>query len=395
MTLGVLSSNRILLSWATLFMQHRIALLRDTDPFQDTRVLHRRRQTYMTMSIHIYDQQSAISEEAMYGLAFSALLEDRIGDQLTAQKHLQACLITRRMRVQNGLTVLSYPMGTLCIPVCIQVGVPGYFTCIESVRSAGYSLKKLLWSLQDWSCDTTKLGDERETPGTRHSLWIASADVSSESPQEDRSTLHYHLTRSCQETSTRGMRLCLALLTMIGVTLQTLREHGEGAGDFLKLITHCFSESSSSHGEANFYMTTLGMLYTSFMCIDQIESRLSTPKCIIDLWQTVDIVEFLTFAPPSSQARVKQTLLHWILDDVHDLAAAIPCDDIFHEYIIKDVETAWLARRPLEIAPLQDSSSYRYLPAPAPSKLSYTSSCTELARASSKQSPTASPGRPD
>lgn len=371
--------NQILLSWAVLFMQHRKAIFQNISPYQDPLVLRRRRQTYKIMSLQIRDQQSAISEDAMYGLAFSALLEHRIGDKPTAQKHLQACLTTKQLRVQKGLTVLSYPMGTLCIPVCMQVGVTRYFNSLEDVTRAGMILKELLWSLQECKSGSSGSSSDGCSAKSNQCLWTRPALHQPDSTQRQKAILRYHLSRSLQETSVTGNRLCLALLITLSLVTRTLHHDGNGAAEFLQLISHCFGESGSAFNPGKAPLTMLGLLYTTFMCLDQVQSSISHRECEIDVWPTVDMVEFLMFATPSSIVRVKQDLISWILDDTEDPVASQACDHIFQEHIIEDVEVAWLARQPHVAQTSHENLQFRYLPPSVQSGITPTS--TELAKA--------------
>ncbi|KIW24037.1 uncharacterized protein PV07_09776 [Cladophialophora immunda] len=352
-TLGVLSTNQILLSWAVLYMRHRHAVLQNLDLDHDTLLLRRRQQTYNIMSSKIDDQQSAISEDAMYGLAFSALLENRIGDRETAQKHLQACLIVRQLRIQKGLTVTSYPMGTLCIPVCVQVGAPQYFRTVGEITRAGLTLQSFFRSLQEW----------------KHICRGIFTPCS-----ETKSTLRQHLNRSICENTTTGNRLCLGLLFTLTLASWTFHQFDDSSAEFLQLIAHCFDKNSCDGKQ----ITSLGMVYTTYMCIDRMQSTPGRRLCTMDLWQTVELVELLMFASPDAFATVKRQLMSWLIDD-----AGGPYDDIFDEGILEEIEDTWLSTRQPQhgLHSLQDTSSTnnRYLPLPTNPAQAYLTPSTSAA----------------
>lgn len=357
-TLGVLSTNQILLSWAVLYMRHRQAVLQNLDLDHDTLLLRRRQQTYNIMSSKINNQQSAISEDAMYGLAFSALLENRIGDRETAQKHLQACLIVRQLRIQKGLTVTSYPMGTLCIPVCIQVGAPQYFRTVGDITRAGATVQSLFRSLQKW----------------KHIRRGTFTDCS-----ETKSILRQYLNKSICDNTVTDSRLYLGLVFTLNLASWTFHQNANCSAEFLQLIAHCFDENSHDGRQ----ITPLGMIYTTYMCIDRIQSMPSRRRCTIDLWQTVELVELLMFASTEVFAKVKYQLVSWLIDDTGG-----PDDDIFDESTLEEIKDMWLStRRPYhESHGLQDSSttSNRYLPLPTTPAQAYLASYNTSATTSPK-----------
>jgi hypothetical protein len=342
-------------------VRHRHAALRNLDLDHDTLLLRRRQQTYNIMNSNIDHQQSAISEDAMYRLAFSALLENRIGGRETAQKHLQACLIVRQLRIQKGLTVMSYPMGTLCIPVCVQVGAPQYFRSVGEITGAGLTLQSLFRSLQKWkhvcrgiftACSATK------------------------------SILRQHLNRGIYENSTTGSRLCVGLLFTLNLASWTFHQYDNSSAEFLQMIAHCFDENSHDGRQ----ITPLGMIYTTYMCINRMQSTSGRRLCTIDLWQTVELVELLMFASPDAFAKVKHQLMSWLIDN-----GGGPYDDIFNEGMLEEIEDMWLSTRQPhhEIHGLQDSSttSNRYLPLPANPAQGYLTPDTSAAASPKAMSP--------
>jgi hypothetical protein len=340
--LGVLATNQILLSWAVLFMRHRETALRGFNPNCELSLLRRRALTYRLMRDKLADVQYAVSEDAMYGLAFSALLESRTGDLGTAQRHLKGCLLIRQQRIDQGLRVLSHPLATVCSLVCLQVGVPDYFESLRRVRQAGLQLKETFQAIRDWKRTLTE--SWQLDPEGLSLLSVDRFDLSDHA-QQLKNDLQRHLMRAQADSTTTGMRLYLALLFILTIATWKFANHADVSVEFLQLLTKCFNEGTSPHGPQSKEITTLGMLYITFRVIDQVYVSMSAPAQNVDLWQVVDMVELLRPAPPSCCARVRKQLLIWLVGRVETASEASPCDDIFQQHVVEDLEAAWLARQ--------------------------------------------------
>ena len=119
-------------------------------------------------------------------------------------------------------------------------------------------------------------------------------------------------------------------------------------------------------------MTMLGMVYTTYMCVDRMQSSTLSQPSDVDLWQVVDMVEFLMLAAPSSRARVKHQLMAWLLDDAQNSPGWKSCDDTFHKHIIEDVESAWLSNQPYpEDQALRYNRDYPQVEGPTQDDLTY------------------------
>jgi hypothetical protein len=326
-------------------MRHRQAILRNINVDQDTLLLSRRQRTYKIISSQVRNQQSATSESVMYGLAFSALLEHRIGDHRAAKKHLQACLAIRQMRLQQSMTVISYPMGTLCIPVCLQVGAPQYFKSLKEIARASRSLRSFFRSLQHW----------------KHIYGGSFSDCA-----QTKSTLRLYLAGSIGDNTTTGSRLCLGLLFTLVLASWRFQHHDKSSSEFLQSIAQAVDENT--HGARQ--ITPLGMLYTTHMCIDRFQSTTTRRTCIIDVWQTVDLVELLMFTAHENITSMKHQLLAWLLDDVDG-----PVEDLFNEGTWGGIENIWSSTQqsPFDTAGLQGSfaTTDPYSPSPKTSLPSY------------------------
>ena len=164
--------------------------------------------------------------------------------------------------------------------------------------------------------------------------------------------LSQHLTRSLSETTTTGVRLCLALLFILNLASWAFGQRGNDSTEFLQLVAHCSSQISSTSGPQ---ITMQGMLYTTLLCIERLQSSTARRTNNIDLWQAVDAMELLMLASPSSRERVKQQLVSWLLTDDQ---GSMACDDIFQKHIVEDIKVAWLSRHQYDAQALHDEEDW-------------------------------------
>lgn len=329
-TLGLFSSSSILLYWALLFSRHRRVLQRGEEPERDTSLLEQRQLTYRAMSFRLHDESTATTEDAMFDMAFSALLEHRSGDQVTAQRHLQACLAVRDVRIKRGDSVLSYPRGSLCIPICVVVGVPNIFDSPSQVTVVRERLEELFRKLG--------IGYQRQfdRPRQTHQPEVA----------HGRPVLQQVLLEFVAYKSTTNRRVVLAILLAMSIVTSALAEHS--SNEFLLLIAHCVESAEPAAEICSKGMTPLGLLLATFMCIDEICTQLHPLE--LDLWSVLEAVELLMYAQQDTIRAVQQQLMARLFcEDVgQPLAQWSHSETDIQQPLFEGIEAAWMARTVLE-----------------------------------------------
>jgi hypothetical protein len=318
-TLELLASNEIVLIWAIVVGLHR----RETSD-RHALLLEKRMLTYRVMARQLKDvTPSTVSSDILYGLAYAALVEYRIGERDAAQKHLQACLDFRRLRKDQSWL---HPQEPFCLLTCVLIGVPHPFNSESDVQRACNFL-----------ADTVgRAASRRRHHLTRRSSRDKVLEANGRYP-----CIRRALTHDPGSIPTARQvefdRIWLATVLIINVASNTLfQRYGLSAvNDFIHLIEQASGGAPSAldtvtniaptHILTKFpameHWTTTGLLHYTFYVIHLMATMTPERPCHQDLWRTVEVLEALAYAPPSMLAVVKSRLTYLLpLDGYADQA---------------------------------------------------------------------------
>ncbi|KPI34773.1 uncharacterized protein AB675_10216 [Cyphellophora attinorum] len=267
-TLEIVASNEIVLIWAIVVGLHR----QETSD-RHALLLERRILTYRVMARRLKDvTPSMISSDILYGLAYAALVEYRIGERAAAQKHLQACLSFRRLRKDQSW---PHPQEPFCL-------LADRYPCIRRALT------------RDPRSNPTARQDEFDR------IWLATVlliNVASNTLFE-----RYGL-------------------SAVNDFIHLIEQASGGAPSALDTVTDIPPTHILTKFPAMEHWTTTGLLHYTFYGVHLMATIAPKRPCHQDLWRTVEVLEALAYAPPSMLAAVKSRLLYLLpLNDYADQA---------------------------------------------------------------------------
>jgi hypothetical protein len=338
-TLGLVATNSIVLNWVLTSISYREALSQTHDPASSPLVLRRRYTVYKVMN-EMMNRDQPLSEDLMCALAFSGLVEDRIGGKAIAQMHLRAYLVIREMRLRQGFSHGPHMRGIICVPIFIQIGLLQYFRTGTEVRNAHVLMTRFFQALQ--INKVQRLQQLANGLSVRSSNSIDATGIKATHQQ-----LRHLLLAPLSDQAPLSIRMLTGLMLILNLAVLELHQHYGPTESlaFLRLIVHCF-QNRTSPGDLGPSLgpSLTGMLSISLMCIDYMDASFSRTQ--LNVWHVIDVIHLLRLGTPVVMAAARLQLLFWLLDDQPEGPEDLErYNTLCRMNVLRDIKAAWRTSR--------------------------------------------------
>lgn len=353
-----IAENEIWLCWVLVIMHDQRAVESGTASICEPHFLFRRRQAYRLLRTHLEGNQTGCSSLLLYGTAFAAVAEARLGAINTAQQHLSACRTIYGNLKQHEVEDLESPMHIMLFNPFVCIGLHSYFATWESLQSALADVSPTLSMLQARRAEFRR-NTQLETCATSH---CRSQVVESEwsglyrsrpSPVASGAVIR-QLQRGLSDCTVVGTKLYSAVAYMLLLIFCSCRQNPSHAHRFVGMLHQNIIDSmpltpGRAHAAPVFGqenpITDIGFLYLSFLCIQKFRQEHSKYAPSLSFWKAVDLVEAIALVPLSRQIQVKSSLIRSLLCTLGHSSDSNP-SCIFNVEALKDeIESAWWSRR--------------------------------------------------
>lgn len=302
-TIIYVGSSEILLQWALLLSQMRQYSLQRHTPDKHV-VMQRRQQIYSAMRKSISSQTGNWSDSTLYGVAYAAMAEHRLGNAEVAQVHLAACISVWADRRANGAEPLPFAVATIILYDLVMFGLSSMLSSVHDADLARKHAVVTLKVMERWHFL------RRQRILRRRAMKKYHGDLESSTGFE---TLRRCMIHTLADQSVESTRLAIATVYTLSVGLWWRRQDDSTVSALLQNLDRCLETALpiDSNGMRALTVSPSGLIYTTAAVLySEMGSTMDYERVIN--WHTAQLIELLMQLPRSEWENLKDAIASWI-----------------------------------------------------------------------------------